>query len=89
MDEIRENDVNEAKEENSDVEEIDQDFDRELDSRYDDYLKGKSKEELIEMREQLLKQKEMQEAEAADDSGDADDDEDSEPVLVLKRTLHR
>lgn len=86
MDEVKENEINEAKEFNNDNENIEPDFDSELDSRYDDYLNGKSKEELIEMREQLLKQKEMQEAESADDT---DDDEDSEPELVLKRTRHR
>lgn len=86
MDEVKKNEINEAKEFDNDNENIEPDFDSELDSRYDDYLNGKSKEELIEMREQLLKQKEMQEAESADDT---DDDENSEPELVLKRTRHR
>ena len=42
MNEVRENEINEAKGLNNDVEDIEADFDSELDSRYDDYLNGKN-----------------------------------------------
>ena len=70
--------VREGQETEKSVEQVDSDFENELDGTYNAYLEGKSKEELIKMREELLKMKE----------GD-DTEDDTDPEKVLKRTLHR
>lgn len=72
---------------------IDSDFEGELDGKYDEYLNGKSKEELMQMRsearnyqrEELIKMRdELLKMKEGDDSED-----DTDPQKVLKRTLHR
>lgn len=69
------------------------DFEGELDGKYDEYLNGKSKEELMQMRsearnyqrEELIKMRdELLKMKEGDDSED-----DTDPQKVLKRTLHR
>ena len=71
----------------------DSDFEGELDGKYDEYLNGKSKEELMQMRsearnyqrEELIKMRdELLKMKEGDDSED-----DTDPQKVLKRTLHR
>ena len=39
--------VSEVKEHDKDIETVDADFESELDGKYDEYLSGKSKEELL------------------------------------------
>lgn len=91
MPEINEsNEVNETSEVSEEVEEMDSEFETELDSKCDEYTReGRSfediqrdKEELLQMREELMKYKETQES-------DPPDDEDGDPEKVLKLTRHR
>lgn len=91
MSEISENtEVNETLESLDETEGMDSDFEAELDSKYEEYTsEGRSlddiqrdKEELIQVREKLIKYKESQEADTTDtDDGDAD----PEKVLTLRR----
>ena len=82
--------VNETPESLDQTEGMDADFEAELDSKYEEYTsEGRSledirrdKEELMQMRAELIKYKESQEA----DTTETDDgDEATEKVLTLKR----
>ena len=82
--------VNETSEVSGETEGMDADFEAELDGKCEEYSSGerslediqKDKEELMQMREKLIKYKETQEA----DSSETDDgDEDPEKVLTLRR----
>lgn len=91
MSEFSENtEVNETPEVSDETEGMDADFEAELDSKCEEYTsEGRSlediqrdKEELMQMREELMKYKKCQEA----DSSETDDEnEDPEKVLTLKR----
>lgn len=78
-------DVKETTETTDESETLDSDFESELDSKYEEYNSGertiediqKEKEELMSMREELMKYKDGQES-------DASDDEDDQPQKVLK-----
>lgn len=85
--------VSEGQETEKKEDSIDSDFEGELDGKYDEYLNGKSKEELMQMRsearnyqrEELIKMRdELLKMKEGDDSED-----DTDPQKVLKRTLHR
>lgn len=85
--------VSEGQETEKKSEAIDSDFEGELDGKYDEYLNGKSKEELMQMRndarsyqrEELVKMRdELLKMKEGDDSED-----DTDPQKTLKRTLHR
>ena len=85
--------VSEGQEAEKKEDSIDSDFEGELDGKYDEYLNGKSKEELMQMRsearnyqrEELIKMRdELLKMKEGDDSED-----DTDPQKVLKRTLHR
>lgn len=85
--------ISELNETSEQEEVVDSDFESELDQKYEEYLSGKSKEELIQMRsearaaqrEELIKMRDelmkMKEEDGSDD--------DSEHQLILKKTLHR
>jgi len=70
---------------------LDEDLEVDLDCKCDEYMsEGRSpenircdKEELIQMREDLMKYKESLESDSTKD------DEDEDPEKVLKRTLRR
>lgn len=91
MSEISETtEVNEAPESLDETEGMDSDFEAELDSKCEEYTsEGRSlediqrdKEELMQMREELIRYKESQEA----DTTETDDgNEDPEKVLTLRR----
>lgn len=80
-------DVSETNETTDECEVLDEDFESELDSKYEEYNNGerslediqKEKEELMQMKEELMKYKESQES-------DATDDDDEPPEKVLKYT---
>lgn len=82
------NEVNELTEQASKIEKMDFSFEAELNSKYEEYTNGrhsftdfqKDKEELLQIREELLKYKELLE----NDSSDEDD-----PEKVLKLVKHR
>ena len=85
--------VSEGQETEKKEDSIDSDFEGELDGKYDEYLNGKSKEELMQMRsearnyqrEELIKMRdELLKMKEGDDSED-----DTDHQKVLKRTLHR
>lgn len=85
--------ISEAKDTTEEEDVLDSDFEGELDGKYDEYLNGKSKEELLQMRnearsyqrEELIKMRdELLKLKEGDDS---EDDTDSQKTL--KRTLHR
>lgn len=91
MSEISENtEVNETPEVSDETEGMDSDFEAELDSKCEEYTnEGRSlediqrdKEELLQMREELMKYKESQEAETSEAD---DENEDPEKVLTLRR----
>lgn len=71
------------------TENMDSDFEAELDSKCEEYTsEGRSlediqrdKEELMQLREELIKYKESQEAETSED----DEDEGPQKVLTLRR----
>lgn len=80
--------VNEAPEVSDDTEEMDADFESELDGKCEEYSSGertlediqRDKEELMQMREELMKYKEAQESDSSET-----DDADPEKVLTLRR----
>lgn len=80
--------ANENPEVIDETENMDSDFEAELDSKCEEYTReGRSlediqrdKEELMQLREELMKYKESQEAETSED-----DDEGPKKVLTLRR----
>ena len=68
-------DVNEVKKEDETENSIDTDLESEMDDKYDRLVSGKSKEELIALREYL----------SGEDSSETSDDEDKPKQKVLKR----
>ena len=91
MPEINENtEVKETPEVSDETEDMDSEFEAELDSKCENYIsEGRSlediqrdKAELLKMREELMKYKESQEAETSEAD---DEDEDPEKVLTLRR----
>ncbi len=85
------NEATETADTSNETEDMDEDFEAELDSKCESYTsEGRSlediqrdKEELYQMREELMKYKESQES----DSVDGEEDED--PQKVLRMTRHR
>ena len=83
--------VSEVKEHDKDVETVDADFESELDGKYDEYLSGKSKEELLQMRSEAISHQREELVKLRDElmkmkeSGS----DDSDPERVLKLTRHR
>lgn len=82
--------VNETPEVSEETEGMDADFEAELDGKCEKSSSGersledmqRNKEELMQMREKLMKYKEAQEA---DSSETDDEDDDPEKVLTLRR----
>ena len=82
--------VNETSEMSDETEGMDADFEAELDGKCEEYSSGerslgdiqRDKEELMQMREELMKYKEAQET---DSSETDDEDDDPEKVLTLRR----
>lgn len=81
--------VDETPEATDETTDMDPEFETELDDKYHAYSNGErslediqnEKEELMRMREELIKYKEAQES----DSSETDDDDDPEKVLALRR----
>lgn len=82
--------VNETTEVSDETESMDSDFEAGLDSKCEEYTSEgrflediqRDKEELLQMREKLMKYKEAQNAETSEDD---DGDDDPEKVLTLRR----
>ena len=83
--------VSEAKEQGKDIETMDADFESELDGKYDEYLSGKSKEELLQMRSEAISHQKEELVKLRDElmKMKESDSDDSDPERVLKLTRHR
>lgn len=85
--------VSEVKESENREDTIDSDFEKEMNDKYDDFLSGKSKEELQEMRNEVRSwqmeqlKKELDELLEYMDGDDSEGDES--PEKVLTRYRHR
>lgn len=83
--------VPEVKERDKDIETVDADFESELDGKYDEYLSGKSKEELLQMRSDAISYQKEELVKLRDElmKMKESDSDDSDPERVLKLTRHR
>lgn len=83
--------VSEVKERDRDIETVDADFESELDEKYDEYLSGKSKEELLQMRSDAISHQKEELVKLRDElmKMKESDSDDSDPERVLKLTRHR
>lgn len=83
--------VSEVKEHDKDIETVDSDFESELDGKYDEYLSGKSKEELMQMRSEAISHQRDELVKLRDElmKMKESDSDDSDPERVLKLTRHR
>lgn len=83
--------VSEVKERDKDIETVDADFESELDGKYDEYLSGKSKEELLQMRSDAISYQKEELVKLRDElmKMKESDSDDSDTERVLKLTRHR